>query len=93
MTPAQIKTLRQSLNMTQQEFASLLGLSFVSINRWEQGHSAPTGLSLVLLQLLQGALARVQAQDLVRDLRTTGPEPLAIIRRLVQMEDCSHVPR
>ena len=37
-----IKKLRKRLLMTQTEFAQFLGVSFATINRWEQGQFEPT---------------------------------------------------
>lgn len=37
-----IKKLRTKLLLTQSEFASLLGVSFESVNRWENGKNEPT---------------------------------------------------
>lgn len=37
-----IITLRNKLVMSQMEFADYLGVSFASVNRWEQGHFKPT---------------------------------------------------
>ena len=37
-----IKTLRQKMLITQTELANLLGVSFVSVNRWENGVFEPT---------------------------------------------------
>ena len=37
-----IKKLRKILVLTQQEFADLLGVSFTSVNRWENGKHEPT---------------------------------------------------
>ena len=37
-----IKNLRTKLVLSQQEFAELLGVSYVSVNRWENGHHEPT---------------------------------------------------
>lgn len=37
-----IKALREKMLLTQEEFASLLGVSFSSVNRWERGHYEPT---------------------------------------------------
>ena len=37
-----IKKLREKLVLTQQEFAVLLGVSFTSVNRWENGKHEPT---------------------------------------------------
>lgn len=87
MTGREVRRLRERLGLTQQDFASLLGLSFVSINRWEQGHSSPTGLSDVLLQLLASVLAQYDEADVVSLLRRTGPVPLDLIRTLVRLEE------
>ena len=38
----EIKQLREYLCLSQTEFAQLLGVSFVSVNRWENGHFEPT---------------------------------------------------
>ncbi len=37
-----IKKLRQKLILTQTELADLLGVSFSSVNRWENGKHEPT---------------------------------------------------
>ena len=37
-----IKELRGKLILSQTELAELLGVSFASVNRWEQGHHEPT---------------------------------------------------
>ena len=37
-----IKTLRHRLIISQTEFAELLGVSFATVNRWENGHFDPT---------------------------------------------------
>lgn len=37
-----IKELRKKMNLSQEEFAKVLGVSFSSINRWENGHHEPT---------------------------------------------------
>ena len=37
-----VKDLRDKLIMTQAEFAKMLGVSFASINRWENGLNRPT---------------------------------------------------
>jgi len=37
-----VKDLRDKLIMTQAEFANMLGISFISINRWENGLNRPT---------------------------------------------------
>ena len=35
---------RTEEGLSQEKFAHLLGISFVTLNRWENGHSNPRGL-------------------------------------------------
>ncbi len=42
--PATIIKLRAKLDLSQMELASLLGVSFTSVNRWENGKYEPTRL-------------------------------------------------
>ena len=37
-----ILELRSKLNISQHELAEILGVSFQSVNRWENGHFEPT---------------------------------------------------
>lgn len=37
-----IKEYREKVCITQEELAKQLGVSFVSVNRWEKGHFTPT---------------------------------------------------
>lgn len=37
-----IKKLREKMLLTQTEFASLLGVTFGTVNRWENGKHEPT---------------------------------------------------
>lgn len=37
-----IKELREKMLLTQEEFAKLIGVSFQSVNRWENGKFEPT---------------------------------------------------
>jgi transcriptional regulator with XRE-family HTH domain len=81
-----VKILRQRLALTQQAFASLLGLSFVSVNKWENGGSSPTGLSAVLLQLLESTLRSHSPEIVTRTLRASGGAPLDVVRTLTALE-------
>lgn len=38
----EIKKYREKLFLTQQELAEILGVSFVTVNRWENGKFEPT---------------------------------------------------
>ena len=37
-----VKQVREKLNLSQEELAKKLGISFATINRWEKGHTHPT---------------------------------------------------
>lgn len=37
-----VKHVRNQLKLSQEKFASLLGVSFATVNRWETGRSMPT---------------------------------------------------
>jgi len=50
-----ILQLRQTLGLTQEKLAQKLGVSFPTINRWENGRSRPSPLALKQIEdLLQG---------------------------------------
>lgn len=44
-----IKYIRQQLNITQEQLAHELNVSFSTINRWENGHRIPKKLTIVCL--------------------------------------------
>lgn len=37
-----VKHARTTLKISQERFASLLNVSFATVNRWEKGHAMPT---------------------------------------------------
>ena len=43
--PEQIKEIRKQLNLSQEEFAKKLGVSFTSVNRWENDQTKPSKLA------------------------------------------------
>ena len=49
MTPTEIKRIRKKLKMSQEEFARTIGVSFVTINRWELGLAKPSQLAEAVL--------------------------------------------
>lgn len=52
MTPDQIRQLRKELELTQQQLAERLGVSFVTLNRWENGQSKPSAMGQTKLKEL-----------------------------------------
>jgi transcriptional regulator with XRE-family HTH domain len=53
MTPQTIRELRAHLQLTQEGFASILGVSFATVNRWENGKNVPADDYAYVLQTLQ----------------------------------------
>ncbi len=54
-TPEQLLAIsaRQSVNLTQKEFARLLNVSIDSVQDWEQGRRSPRGAAKTLLLVAQ----------------------------------------
>ena len=48
--------IRRKLGLPQEQMARLLGVSFASVNRWEGGHSSPTGPTRDLYLALDAAI-------------------------------------
>ncbi|WP_341529286.1 helix-turn-helix transcriptional regulator [Nostoc sp. UHCC 0302] len=47
-----VRETRQSLNLSQVKLAVMLGVSFHSINRWENGRTQPSPLAMRQIQEL-----------------------------------------
>jgi SNF2 family DNA or RNA helicase len=63
MESDQIKTIRNRLQMSQQAFAAALGVSFATVNRWENGKAKPQKDRIDRIKaLLHGESAEVEAQ-------------------------------
>lgn len=62
--PRLIRELRQRTGLTQEKFAAKLGVTFPTINRWENGRAKPSPLALK------------QIEDLLRDLGEKGRDLL-----------------
>jgi putative transcriptional regulator len=46
-----VKQIRERYNLSQTEFAALLGISVKTLQNWEQGRRTPQGAARVLLQV------------------------------------------
>lgn len=46
-----VKQIREDYNLSQTEFAALLGISVKTLQNWEQGRRNPHGAARVLLQV------------------------------------------
>lgn len=47
--PAEIKSIREEMDLSQSEFAELIGVSKRTLQEWEQGRCRPTGAAVKLL--------------------------------------------
>ena len=56
-----VAQIRQSLKMTQQEFASRFGFSVATLRHWERGDRSPSGSARVLLTVIARAPKAVLA--------------------------------
>jgi putative transcriptional regulator len=41
-----VRDLRNTLQLSQEQFAQELGVTFATLNRWENGHATPSPLAL-----------------------------------------------
>lgn len=46
-----IKSIRADYNLTQEQFAAMLGISVRTLRNWEQGRRIPEGPAMVLLRV------------------------------------------
>ncbi len=60
MNREDIKKLRLNLGMSQQAFSNKVGVSLMTVNRWETGNFNPSGLALKRLEKLQRKYDRTQ---------------------------------
>jgi putative transcriptional regulator len=45
-----VREMRKRLKLTQEEFAARLGVTFISINRWENAKTHPSKMAMKLLK-------------------------------------------
>jgi putative transcriptional regulator len=63
-----VRELREAYDLSQAEFAALLGISVDTLQNWEQGRRTPAGPARVLLQVV--AKHPEAVWDVVRPRRT-----------------------
>jgi len=47
-----VRKLRRKLELTREKFAATLGVSFATLNRWENGRANPSPLAIQCLEAL-----------------------------------------
>jgi putative transcriptional regulator len=60
------RQLRKRLGLTQEKFAARLGVSFPTINRWENGRSIPSPLALQRIEQILREM-KEDGRDLLDD--------------------------
>jgi DNA-binding transcriptional regulator YiaG len=53
MDPKRIREIRQGLRVTQEDFAHMVGVTFSTVNRWENGKSKPNRIAQRILVSLE----------------------------------------
>ncbi len=61
-----IRELRGLTGLTQEKFAAKLGVTYPTINRWENGRARPSPLALKQIEELLRSLGK-RGQDLLRE--------------------------
>ena len=69
--PARVRRLRRHLNLTQEDFAARVGVSVITVHRWETGQSRPRRLALASLREIETEVARQAARRKPSDTPTT----------------------
>ncbi|OFD54005.1 hypothetical protein BWGOE4_44940 [Bacillus mycoides] len=54
MRPQDIKAIRQLTGLNQTQFGKLLGVSLLTVNKWERGHSQPKKENIKKIERLVG---------------------------------------
>ncbi len=71
--PRLIRELRERTALTQEKFAAKLGVTFPTINRWENGRAKPSPLAMQKIEELLRSMGQ-RGSDLLIEI--FGEEPL-----------------
>lgn len=52
-----VRNLRQVMGLTQEQFAAVLGVTYTTVNRWENGHMQPSPLALKQIKAMLKAMS------------------------------------
>jgi DNA-binding transcriptional regulator YiaG len=62
-TPDKIKELRHSLNLSQQAFGALMGVTREYVNRMEKGVKTPSRTLCILMDILPDNIRRIENEN------------------------------
>jgi len=71
--PRLVRELRDRTGLTQEKFAARLGVTFPTINRWENGRARPSPLAMEKIEALLRSMGE-RGSDLLAEL--IGDEPV-----------------
>ena len=74
---SRIKSARGIMGLTQTQFANLIGVSFASVNRWENGQSRPNNLAWQRIVELEREAA--SSPDVGQDHSATAPTTATVL--------------
>lgn len=80
---SRLSAIRNKLDLSQEQMARILGVSFASVNRWEAGHSSPTGPTRDLYVALEAAIRAGHSPEAIR--RAADDERSAFLYALFRM--------
>lgn len=83
LSPTRLVEIRNALELSQEGMARLVGVSFATVNRWENRHSSPTGAVLEVYRALDTALRA--GRPVKESLRTTTGEPGRQLHTIFQL--------
>jgi transcriptional regulator with XRE-family HTH domain len=63
--PRLVRELRRRLGLTQEKFAATVGVTFPTVNRWENGKAKPSPLALQRIQDVVRGMGK-RGDDLLR---------------------------
>lgn len=84
--PEWIRGMRHALKLSQHHFAVLLSFTIAGVSRWELGKGCLSDLSALFLELLSNVLNVHPPPTVVQRLRHAGPQRLAVLRALADLE-------
>ena len=71
--PRLVRELRERTGLTQEKFAAKLGVTYPTINRWENGRARPSPLAMEKIEALLRSMGE-RGSDLLAEL--LGDEPV-----------------
>ena len=71
--PSRVKSIRERLDLTQVRFAERVGVSFATVNRWENGQTRPARLAWRQILDLEAGLAQAHPQPEAASARSAAP--------------------